>query len=67
MPSQLLEKPIVELKDLEISQTPEESTLDVIESPQASTCTWCRQSMMFGNHCKSREEAANCSNYKPRG
>jgi hypothetical protein len=66
MSNQLLEKPIAELKDLEILQTPEKSTLDVIESPQASVCTWCREHMMFDNHCKSREEAANCSNYKPR-
>ena len=65
MPSQLLEKPIAELKALELLQTPEQSTLDVIESPQAATCTWCRQSVFY--HCKSREEAAKCQHYKPRG
>ena len=66
MPSQLLETPIAELKDLEILQNPDQSTLDVIESPQASTCTWCGFGYGFFRPCKSREEASNCRNYKPR-
>ncbi|WP_168535356.1 hypothetical protein [Anabaena sp. UHCC 0253] len=39
---------------------------DVLISPTASTCTWCGKNMMFNNHCKTREEAANCSNYRNR-
>ncbi|PZV07350.1 MAG: hypothetical protein DCF22_22190 [Leptolyngbya sp.] len=35
-------------------------------APCASTCTWCGKSMFWDNHCRTREEAANCSNYGSR-
>ncbi|MCU0516291.1 MAG: hypothetical protein MUC60_05365 [Oscillatoria sp. Prado101] len=41
----------------------EEPEKDPLISPQASTCTWCGKNMIFGDHCKSRNQAANCYNY----
>lgn len=50
-----------------LEKTPVETQEDVLISPTAgTTCTWCKQNMFWSNHCKSREEAANCSNYSKR-
>jgi hypothetical protein len=61
MPVELLTKPESQLS--EPLTTPETQETIV---PCASTCTWCGKSMFWDNHCRTREEAANCSNYRRR-
>ena len=31
---------------------------------EASVCTWCGTTMIWDDHCKSRNEAARCHRYK---
>ena len=37
---------------------------DTVICPKASTCTWCGTNMMWDDHCKTREQAAQCHRYK---